>query len=311
MPLLPGARLGPYELLSPLGAGGMGEVWRARDDRLGREVAIKVLPRDTAGDADRIRRFEVEARSASALNHPAILTVHDFGVHAGISYLVTELLSGRTLREVLVEGLVPTRRALDWAAQIARGLAAAHEKGILHRDLKPENLFVTDDGRVKILDFGIAKLTQPMSAAGPEANTAIPTGTQAGTLLGTVGYMAPEQVRAEAVDARADLFSLGCVLYEVLSGRRAFQRNSGAETLVATLTETPTLPGGLDPRLAELLTRCLARNREDRIGSARRLAEEIEALRESEGGRVTAARKIATTASRRTGAPDSVAVLPF
>jgi eukaryotic-like serine/threonine-protein kinase len=213
MPISPGARLGPYEILSPLGAGGMGEVWRARDNRLGREVAIKVLPADAARDPDRVRRFEVEARSASALNHPAILTVHDFGVDAGVAYLVTELLSGRTLREVLVDGPVSTRRALDWAVQIARGLAAAHEKGILHRDLKPENLFVTDDGRVKILDFGIAKLTLPLST-GPEANTAVATGTEAGTLLGTVGYMAPEQLRAQPVDERADLFSLGCVLYE-------------------------------------------------------------------------------------------------
>jgi serine/threonine protein kinase/tetratricopeptide (TPR) repeat protein len=308
MPLLPGSRLGPYEILSPLGAGGMGVVWRARDDRLGREVAIKVLALDAVGDADRLRRFEVEARSASALNHPAILTVHDFGVEAGVSYLVTELLSGRTLREVLIEGPVPVRRALDWAAQIGGGLAAAHEKGILHRDLKPENLFVTSDGRVKILDFGIAKLTRPMSATGAEANTAIPTGTVAGTLLGTFGYMAPEQLRAEAVDERADLFSLGCVLYELLSGRAAFRRDTSADTFAATLTETPTLPAGLDPRLEDLLSRCLARDRQDRIATARRLVEEIDALREDGGRSITTVRR---APPRKTGTPDSVAVLPF
>ena len=297
-------RLGPYEIVAPLGEGGMGEVWRARDDRLGREVAIKVLPSDAAGDADRMRRFELEARSASALNHPAILTVHDFGVEAGITYLVTELLSGRTLREVLLaEGAVPERRAIDWAAQVARGLAAAHEKGILHRDLKPENLFVTADGHVKILDFGLAKRTPLTSSSGSAVNTAIPGATLAGTLLGTAGYMAPEQVRGEAVDERADLFALGCVLYELVSGKRAFQGETTAVTLVATLTETPSLPAGHDPRLARLLSRCLARNREDRIASARRLVEELEALRESGSGRFPAARK--------TGPPDSVAVLPF
>ena len=301
MPLSPGARLGPYEVLSLLGAGGMGEVWRARDDRLGREVAIKVLLADAAGDADRIRRFEVEARSASALNHPAILTVHDFGVEAGVPYLVTELLSGKTVRDVILEGPVPERRALDWAAQVARGLAAAHEKGILHRDLKPENLFVTEDGRVKILDFGIAKLTGPMTA---EVNTAVATGTQVGTLLGSAGYMAPEQIRAEAVDDRADLFSLGCVLYELVTGKSAFRRNTAAETYAATLTESPTLPAGQDPRLGDLLARCLARDREDRIASARQLVREIDALREgTTSGRPMAARK--------PGVPDSVAVLPF
>jgi TolB-like protein/Tfp pilus assembly protein PilF len=286
----------------------MGEVWRARDDRLGREVAIKVLAADAASDPDRLRRFQVEARSASALNHPAILTVHDFGVAAGIPYLVTELLSGRTVREVLVDGPVATRRALEWTVQIARGLAAAHEKGILHRDLKPENLFVTDDGRAKILDFGIAKLTLPLNPAGRDVNTTVPTGTQAGTLLGSVGYMAPEQLRAQPVDERADLFSLGCVLYELLSGKSAFRRDSSAETFAATLTETPTLPAGLDPRLEDLLSRCLARDRGDRIASARRVVEEIEALQEDGGRSITTGRK---PAPRKTGPPDSVAVLPF
>jgi len=177
MSLAPGVRLGAYEIVAPLGSGGMGEVWRARQERLGREVAIKVLPPDAVSDADRMRRFEVEARSASALNHPAILVVHDFGSEGGISYLVTELLSGRTLREVLDEGPPPVPRALEWAAQIARGLAAAHAKGILHRDLKPDNLFVTADGHVKILDFGLAKLTEPASDARSQLETAAPAKT--------------------------------------------------------------------------------------------------------------------------------------
>src|SRR2546426_4647197 len=241
MPLSPGTRLGPYEVLSPLGAGGMGEVWRAKDDRLGREVAIKVLPHDAAGDADRMRRFELEARSASALNHPAILTIHDFGVEAGVHYLVTELLSGRTLREVLLaEGPVSQRRALDWMTQIARGLAAAHEKGILHRDLKPENLFVTADGRVKILDFGLAKLAQAEPA--PGSGSLMSTwagGTTPGLVLGTVGYMSPEQVRGQATDQRSDLFAFGAILYEMLAGRRAFHGETSVETMTAILKGEP------------------------------------------------------------------------
>ena len=308
MTLSPGTRLGPYEIVAPLGAGGMGEVWRARDDRLGREVALKVLPPDAAADADRMRRFELEARSASALNHPAILTVYDFGSEGGVSYLVTELLVGRTMRQVLAEGPVPALRALDWASQVALGLSAAHGKGIVHRDLKPENLFVTEDGRVKILDFGLAKHTSPSSHGGSHVDTAAPLGTAEGTLLGTVGYMAPEQVRAEAVDERADLFALGAVLYELLSGKKAFGRESPAETLVATLMDTPVLPSGHDFRVADLVSRCLARSREERIQSARRLAEEIEALRGIDSKLSSGARR---TSGRKTSALDSVAVLPF
>ena len=308
MTLSPGTRLGPYEVVAPLGAGGMGEVWRARDDRLGREVAVKVLPPDAAADADRMRRFELEARSASALNHPSILTVYDFGSEGGVSYLVTELLVGRTMRQVLAEGPVPALRALEWASQVAQGLAAAHGKGIVHRDLKPENLFVTEDGRVKILDFGLAKRTSPASHGGSHVDTAVPLATAAGTLLGTAGYMAPEQVRAEAVDERADLFALGAVLYELLSGKKAFGRESPAETLVATLMDTPVLPSGHDFRVADLVSRCLARSRDERIPSARRLAEEIEALRGSDTSRSSGARR---ASGRKTGALDSVAVLPF
>ncbi len=308
MKLAPGARLGAYEIVAPLGSGGMGEVWRARQERLGREVAIKVLPPDAVGDADRMRRFELEARSASALNHPAILVVHDFGSEGGVTYLVTELLSGRTLRQVLDDGPVPARRALEWAAQVARGLAAAHGKGILHRDLKPANLFVTADGHVKILDFGLAKLTQPTSDDRSGLETAAPEKTEAGALLGTAGYMAPEQVRGEAVDERADIFAFGCVLFELLTGTKAFRRHTNAESLAATLTETPALPAGHDPRLAQLLGRCLARRREDRIPSARQVADEIDALKESDSGRSSVSRR---TAAKKTAAPDSVAVLPF
>jgi serine/threonine protein kinase len=216
-----GSRLGPYEIVSPLGAGGMGEVYRARDTRLKREVAIKVLPQAFSLDADRLRRFEQEALATAALNHPNILAVFDIGTHDGSPYVVSELLEGETLRERLRGGAIVVRKTLDYALQIAHGLAAAHEKGIVHRDLKPENLFLTKDGRVKILDFGLAKLTQPESGA----QTSLPTmthATEAGVVMGTAGYMSPEQVRGTAVDARSDIFSFGAILYEMLSGKRAF-----------------------------------------------------------------------------------------
>src|SRR5687768_12530615 len=231
--LAAGSRLGPYTILSPLGAGGMGEVYRARDPRLGREVAVKVLPAELSRDADRLRRFEQEARAASALNHPNILTVFDTGSEDGTVYLVTELLEGETLRERLAGGALPARKAIEIGIQIARGLAAAHEKGIVHRDLKPENLFLTRDGRVKILDFGLARLQRSDIGEAPT----ILTGTEPGVVLGTVGYMAPEQVRGQPADHRADVFALGAVLYEMLTGRRAFQRDSAAETMTAILRE--------------------------------------------------------------------------
>ena len=222
MTLSTGARLGPYEVLSPLGAGGMGEVYRARDPRLGREVAIKVLPSSFSQDPDRLRRFEQEARSASALNHPNILTIHDIGVQDGSPYVVSELLEGETLRARLAGGAFSPRKALGHALQIAHGLAAAHEKGIVHRDLKPENIFVTRDGRVKILDFGLAKLTESPDAMTPQ--TDLPTvGTEPGVVLGTLSYMSPEQVRGRPADPRSDIFSFGVILYEMLSGQRAFR----------------------------------------------------------------------------------------
>src|SRR5712692_10197099 len=229
MSLSVGSRLGPYEIVSPLGAGGMGEVYRARDPRLGREVAIKVLPASFSQDADRLRRFEQEAKAAGVLNHPNITAVYDIGSHEGAPYVVSELLEGETLRNRLGGGAFTPRRAIGHALQIAQGLAAAHEKGIVHRDLKPENVFVTSDGRVKILDFGLAKLTQ-LEAPLP-GQTNLPTaaaGTEPGVVLGTLGYMSPEQVRGRPSDARSDIFAFGAILYEMLSGRRAFHGDTAA-----------------------------------------------------------------------------------
>ncbi len=223
MTIAPGSRLGPYEILAPIGSGGMGEVYRAKDARLGREVAIKVLPASFSADPDRLRRFEQEARAAGILNHPNITAVYDVGSHDGTPYVVQELLEGETLRARLVGGAFSPRKALGHALQIAHGLAAAHEKGIVHRDLKPENIFVTRDGRMKILDFGLAKLTVPENA--PIAETELPTvGSAPGVALGTIGYMSPEQVRGKPADARSDIFSFGAILYEMLSGKRAFPR---------------------------------------------------------------------------------------
>src|SRR5262249_26520365 len=239
MGVIVGTRLGPYEILSPLGAGGMGEVYRARDTRLGRDVAVKVLPTSFSSDKDRLHRFEQEACAAGALNHPNILSIHDIGTHDGAPYVVSELLEGETLRKRLSGTTLPQRRAIDFALQMAHGLAAAHEKGIVHRDLKPENIFITNDGRVKILDFGLAKLTQ---ANGNEQQTNIPTrraDTDPGVVIGTVGYMSPEQVRGQTVDHRSDIFAFGAVLYEMLSGQRAFHGQSPADTMSAILREEP------------------------------------------------------------------------
>src|SRR5262245_61706859 len=221
--LVPGTRLGPYEVLAPLGAGGMGEVYRARDERLGREVAVKVLVHGASSDTDRLRRFEQEAKTAGALNHPNLITIHDTGQHEGQPYIVFELLEGGTLRQRLGHGALPVARALDYAVQIAEGLAAAHDRGIVHRDLKPENLFVTRDGRVKILDFGLAKLTHQEEGSQVTNLPTATAGTEPGVVLGTLGYMSPEQVRGRPADARSDIFSFGAILYEMLSGKRAFQ----------------------------------------------------------------------------------------
>ncbi|HXT50661.1 MAG TPA: serine/threonine-protein kinase, partial [Thermoanaerobaculia bacterium] len=229
--LAPGVRLGRYEVLAPLGAGGMGEVWRARDRRLGREVAIKVLPQRLTADPAALQRFEREARAVAALSHPNILAIHDFERDGETHFAVTELLEGESLRERLRAGPVPPRRVREWGAQVARALAAAHDRGLVHRDVKPENLFLTTSGAVKLLDFGLAR-----QQSGPQAETAV-AGESAlttdGMVVGTVGYMAPEQLRGEAVDGRADLFALGCVLYELLTGERAFAAGSAAEVIGA------------------------------------------------------------------------------
>ncbi len=276
--LAPGTRLGPYEILGIIGSGGMGDVYRAHDTRLGREVALKVLPREMAADPERRRRFEEEARAASALSHPNIVAVYDAGLHEGTPFIVTELLLGQSLADRAAQGALPLRKALDCAAQVARGLSAAHERGIVHRDVKPANLFLTEQGQVKILDFGIAR--REATAAMARSGGGRTPGTVPGLVLGTVGYMSPEQVRGEAVDARSDQFSLGCVLYELLSGQAPFRRPSAAQTMAAVLeTEPPPLHEGNArvPRpVAWVVERCLAKDPQDRYGSTSDLARDLE-----------------------------------
>jgi Tol biopolymer transport system component len=277
----PGTRLGPYEIVGLIGAGGMGEVYRARDPRLGREVAIKILPARFATDSERLRRFEQEARAAAALSDPHILAIYDLGTQPnGAPYIVSELLEGETLRDRLRSGPLPARKATEYAVQIARGLAAAHEKRIVHRDLKPENVFLTTDGRAKLLDFGLAKLTERSL----EVQTSAPTEgrTDPGTVLGTVGYMAPEQVRGHETDHRGDIFSLGAILYEMLSGRRAFRGETGADTLSAILNDDPPglteTNGAVPPAMERIVRHCLEKKPEERFQSARDIAFDLEAL---------------------------------
>jgi Tol biopolymer transport system component/tRNA A-37 threonylcarbamoyl transferase component Bud32 len=278
MGLSSGTKLGPYEIVSPLGEGGMGEVYRARDSRLGREVAIKVLPKSFSQDTELLRRFEQEARAASALNHPNILAVYDVGMHDGAPYLVTELLEGATLRDRLSGGALPPRKAVDYAVQTAQGLAAAHDKGIVHRDLKPENIFVCRDGRVKILDFGLAKLIAP--EAGDATVTGLDNQTEAGVVMGTAGYMSPEQVRGEKADQRSDIFSFGAVLYEMFSGQRAFGGPSAADRASAILKEDPpdllTSERNIPAALDRVVRHCLEKDPEHRFQSARDLAFHLE-----------------------------------
>jgi Tol biopolymer transport system component/predicted Ser/Thr protein kinase len=286
MPLSAGTRLGPYEIVSPLGAGGMGEVYRARDTRLGREVAVKVLLPEVSADDSRRRRFEQEARSASALNHPNIVTVYDVGSVDSTIYLAMELVEGRTLRELLVDGALPSRKLLDVAVQVAEGLAKAHDAGLVHRDLKPENLIVSKDGFVKILDFGLAKLTELTASDGVSAlqTQAGSLGTVPGTVMGTVGYMSPEQASGREVDYRSDQFSLGSILYELATGQRAFQRNTGAETLTAIIREEPVPVGQANPRVPApvrwIVERCLAKEPEERFASTKDLARDLRSLRD-------------------------------
>ncbi|HEX7252505.1 MAG TPA: protein kinase, partial [Thermoanaerobaculia bacterium] len=282
MTLAAGAKLGPYEVISPLGAGGMGEVWKAKDPRLKREVAIKVLPISFSQDTDRLRRFEQEAQAAGALNHPNITSVFDIGSHEGAPYIVTELLEGETLRSRLAAGALPVRKAIDYAIQLARGLAAAHEKGIVHRDLKPENVFVTNDGRVKILDFGLAKLKQSEDRGEKTNLPTAPAPTEPGVVMGTMGYMSPEQVRGKTADKRSDLFSFGAILYEMLSGQRAFRGDTAADTITAILTKEPPdltqTNKEIHPGLDRIVRHCLEKNPEERFESARDVAFDLEAL---------------------------------
>jgi eukaryotic-like serine/threonine-protein kinase len=282
--LTSGTKLGEYEVKSLLGSGGMGEVYRARDSRLGRDVAIKVLPSFLSADAERLRRFGQEARAAAALNHPNILAVFQMGTYEDSPYLVSELLEGETLRDQIKRGRLSVRKAIDYGVQITRGLAAAHEKGIVHRDLKPENLFVTKDGRVKILDFGLAKLTQPQSSSEHDAPT-LTEQTDAGVVMGTVGYMSPEQVRAQTADHRADIFAFGAILYEMLAGKRAFQKPTSPETMTAIMNEDPPgisqVAANIPPAMQRVVHRCLEKNPEQRFQSASDLAFALDALSET------------------------------
>jgi Tol biopolymer transport system component len=283
MTVASGTHFGRYEIRSPIGSGGMGEVYRARDPKLGRDVAVKVLPAALSVDAERLRRFEQEAQATGSLNHPNILAIHDIGTHDSAPYIVSELLEGETLRGHMDGRALPARKAIDYALQIARGLAAAHARGIVHRDLKPENIFVTRDGHIKILDFGLAKLVRPLFAQ--EVDSDAPTlqgNTMPGQVMGTVGYMSPEQVRGEVIDHRTDIFAFGTVLYEMLSGKPAFHGKTAVETLNAILKEEPpeltAMNGSIPPALERVLRHCLEKNKEERFQSARDLSFDLEAL---------------------------------
>jgi eukaryotic-like serine/threonine-protein kinase len=282
MPLAPGTRLGPYEILSELGTGGMGEVYRGKDTRLRRDVAIKTLHPSFLHDADRLRRFRQEAQSAALLDHPNILAVHFVGDDNGVPFLVCELLEGESLRERLRRELLPVRKSLDYAAQIIEGLAAAHEKGIIHRDLKPENIFLTKDGRAKILDFGLCKLIAESSATSEANSPTLTQGSAPGVVLGTVGYMSPEQIRGQLLDARSDIFSFGVVLYEMLAGKNTFRRSTVADTMSALLKEDPldiseSFPG-ISRGLDRVVRRALEKDPADRFQSLRDLGFALQAV---------------------------------
>jgi len=284
MAVAAGQKIGPYQILGQIGAGGMGEVYRAHDERLNRDVAIKVLPASFSSDRDRLNRFAQEARAAAALNHPNILAIHDIGDWQGAPYIVSELLVGETFRERLKSGPIPARKAIDYALQITRGLAAAHDKGIVHRDLKPENIFLTEDGRVKILDFGLAKLSHPEQDDSSSEAATVQVVTDAGLVMGTAGYMSPEQVRGKIADQRSDLFSFGAILYEMISGKRAFHGDSPADTMSAILKEEPPelseVARNVPPALERIVRHCLEKNPAQRFRSAGDVAFSLEALTE-------------------------------
>ena len=307
MALTSGTKLGPYEIESLLGAGGMGEVYRAHDSRLNRTVAIKILPPSFSADRERLQRFAQEARAAAALNHPNILSIFDIGEERNAPYVVSELLEGETLRERLRNGPLPIRKVIDYAMQVAKGLAAAHEKGIVHRDLKPENLFLTHDGRVKILDFGLAKLTRPEATPGSGDAPTVQVATEAGLVMGTAGYMSPEQVRGKAADHRSDIFSFGAILFEMISGKRAFHGETPADTMSAILKEeVPELSEtarNVPPGLERIVRHCLEKHPAQRFQSAGDLAFDLEALTElsasTKSGAQAAVQQVESAGSRR------------
>jgi serine/threonine protein kinase/Tfp pilus assembly protein PilF len=334
MTLAIGTRLGPYEIVAPIGAGGMGEVYRARDSRLERDVAVKVLPESLVRDADALARFEREAKAVASLSHPNILAIHDFGRHAGILYAVMELLEGETLRDRLAASGLSQRKAVDYALQIVQGLAAAHERGIVHRDLKPQNIFVTRDGLVKILDFGLAKTSersldatgrgQAAAAQHPTAGNSVtaspplrsPGLTEPGVVLGTARYMSPEQVRGGAVDPRSDLFSFGSILYEMLAGEPAFRRDTDVETMMAILKEEPqplsTAGRTIAPELADLVAHCLEKKPAERFQTARDLAFALKVIeKEGRAGSGPSSASASAAAAAAASAEASIAVLPF
>ncbi|MBS1853332.1 MAG: protein kinase [Acidobacteria bacterium] len=302
---LPGQKIGPYQISGQIGAGGMGEVFRAHDARLGRDVAIKLLPASFSADPDRLQRFTQEARAAAALNHPNILAIFDIGEHDHAPYIVSELLEGETLRARMKNGPLPARKAVDYALQMARGLAAAHAKGIVHRDLKPENIFVTPDGRIKILDFGLAKLTRPDEHKSSSDAPTMQVVTDVGMVMGTVGYMSPEQVRGAPADHRSDIFALGSILYEMISGRRAFHGDTSADTMSAILKEEPPEfseeARNVPPALERIVRHCLEKNPGQRFQSASDVAFNLEALTEisSASGSKSGAQRLAAAPSWR------------
>jgi serine/threonine protein kinase len=305
MLLTPGTRLGTYEILAPLGAGGMGEVYRAKDLRLGREIALKILPAEVSADPERLARFEREARTVAGLNHPNIVTLFSVEDDGDVRFLTMELVEGKSLDHVLVPGGLPTPRVIELGIGLADALAAAHEKGVVHRDLKPANVMLTRDGRVKVLDFGLAKLAAPdsNSAQSHAATVATPLSSE-GQAVGTIPYMAPEQVRGESVDSRTDLFALGVVLYELASGKRPFTGKSDADISSAILRDAPPpladVRGDLSPDLENIVRRCLEKRPRDRVQTALDVSNELQRLR----------RELDRSASSAPRAA-SIAVLPF